>query len=158
VRSSGCRSGALRWVHRTLRARRHSVASAILVALATLWSSSTAFAQLDPLLFLKRVPPTVIIVFDTSVRMLEDGFGNFYDPNFYVVPDDTRVATALGIGGATKTYGRVYRNLQYAAAPGKYTADSIAAQAAAWDPANPLTSNGGSDIAFLDPTRYAIAK
>jgi len=49
--------------------------------LFTLVCSATAFAQLDPLLFIKRVPPTVILVVDTSLRMLEDGTGNFYDPN-----------------------------------------------------------------------------
>ena len=56
--------------------------------LVMFWWSTTAFAQLDPLLFIKRVPPTVIVVFDTSLRMLEDGNGNFYDPNFYVVAND----------------------------------------------------------------------
>ena len=56
----------------------------------TLWWSTTAFAQLDPLLFIKRVPPTVIVVIDTSMRMLEDGSGNFYDPNFYVVVERCR--------------------------------------------------------------------
>ena len=48
----------------------------------TSWSA-TASAQLDPLLFVKRVPPTVIIVVDTSLRMLEDGNGNYYDPVVY---------------------------------------------------------------------------
>ena len=55
-----------------------------------LWSA-TASAQLDPLLFLKRVPPTVIIVVDTSLRMLEDGNGNFYDPNTYSTTADPPV-------------------------------------------------------------------
>ena len=59
------------------RRRRGVVGAATLVAAR--WSA-TASAQLDPLLFIKRVPPTVIIVFDTSLRMLEDGSGNFYDP------------------------------------------------------------------------------
>ena len=65
--------------------RRRAGATALLAVLVTFWWSTTAFAQLDPLLFIKRVPPTVIVVFDTSMRMLEDGSGNFYDPNFYVV-------------------------------------------------------------------------
>ena len=58
----------------------------------------------------------------------------------------------------TKTYRRVYSNLQYAASPGKYTANSITATAAVWDPANALTSNSATDLAFLSPTRYSIAK
>jgi len=124
------------------------------------WWSTTAFAQLDPLLFLKRVPPTVIVVFDTSMRMLDDGSGNVYDPNFYRVADDPAVMPAFPSINTitTKTYRRVYRNLQVVAAPGKYTADTIAATAAVWDPANALTSNAPSDLLFLNNTRYNIAK
>lgn len=142
------------------RFRRRGSVTALLAVLATFWSASGAFAQLDPLLFVKRVPPTIIVVMDTSVRMLEDGGGNFYDPNFYVVSSDASVMSAFpSINGATtKTYRRTYRNLQYAASPGKYTADSIGATAAVWDPANPLTSNSPADQQFLDATRYNIAK
>ena len=61
------------------RLRRRGGAG-VLAAVAVLLSSTTASAQLDPLLFVKRVPPTVIIVMDTSLQMLEDGSGNFYDP------------------------------------------------------------------------------
>jgi hypothetical protein len=140
--------------------RRRAGATAMLAALVTFWWPSTAFAQLDPLLFIKRVPPTVIVVFDTSMRMLEDGNGNLYDPNFYVVANDAAVMPAFpSINAATtKTYRRVYRNLQTVAAPGKFTADSIAATAAVWDPANVLTSNAATDVAFLNATRYNIAK
>ena len=143
----------------TVAARRR-VATAMLAVMATLWWTATASAQLDPLLFVKRVPPTVIIVVDTSLRMLEDGSGNFYDPNFYSTTSDPPVMGAFSNINplTTRTYRRVFRNLQYAAAPGKYTADRVAATAAAWDPASPLTSNAPADVAFLDPTRYAIAK
>ncbi len=125
-----------------------------------LWWSTTAFAQLDPLLFIKRVPPTVIVVFDTSMRMLEDGSGNWYDPNFYRVADDPAVMSAFPTinTATTKTYRRVYRNLQPAALPAKYSADSIVATAAVWDPANALTSNAPADLLFLNNTRYNIAK
>ncbi len=138
--------------------RRRASATVLLAVLATFWWSTTAFAQLDPLLFIKRVPPTVIVVFDTSMRMLEDGSGNWYDPNFYVVADDPGVMPAFSGIGAAKTYRRVYRNLQSASAPGKYTADTIATTAAVWDPANALTSNAAADLLFLNPTRYNIAK
>jgi len=139
--------------------RRRASATVLLAVLATFWWSTTAFAQLDPLLFIKRVPPTVIVVFDTSMRMLEDGSGNWYDPNFYVTASDAAVMPAFSnINAATtKTYRRVYRNLQSVASPGKYTADSIAATAAVWDPANALTSNAAVDVAFLNATRYNIA-
>jgi hypothetical protein len=45
-------------------------------------------------------------------------------------------------------------NLQYASS-GK-SADSITATAAAWDPANPLTSTDAADAAYLDPTATAL--
>jgi hypothetical protein len=130
------------------------------VVLLLACGSATLLAQLDPLLFIKRVPPTIIIVMDTSLRMLEDGNGNFYDPTFYRVSDDAAVMGAFpNIDTVTtKTYRRTYSNLQYAPSPAKYSADSITAIAAAWDPASPLTSNAAGDVAYLDPTRYNIAK
>ena len=142
-----------------IRPGRRSRAAALFAVALTFWWSSTASAQLDPLLFIKRVPPTVIVVFDTSMRMLEDGNGNFYDPNFYRVADDAAVMPAFpNINTATtKTYRRVYRNLQNSATA-KFTADSIAATPAVWDPANGLTSNNAQDLAFLNSTRYNIAK
>jgi hypothetical protein len=140
---------------------RHRRALTAMIALsAAAWWSTTLSAQLDPLLFLKRVPPTIIVVMDTSLRMLEDGSGNFYDPNFYKVSDDTTVMGAFpNIDTATtKTYRRIYKNLQYSTGGTKYGADEIVASAAAWDPANAATLNAASDVAFMDPTRYAIAK
>jgi hypothetical protein len=139
--------------------RRRSGATALMAVCVTLWWSSSAFAQLDPLLFIKRVPPTIIVVMDTSVRMLEDGSGTFYDPNFYVVADDAAaMASFPSLSATAKSYRRTYSNLQYAASPGKYTANSMAATAAVWDPALPVTSNSPLDAAFLDSTRYNIAK
>ncbi len=99
------RRRSLRW----LRHRRG--ATALLAVFAACWASTTAFAQLDPLLFIKRVPPTIIVVFDTSMRMLEDGNGNLYDPNFYRVSDDLAVMAAFpNINTTTtKTYRRIYQ-------------------------------------------------
>src|SRR3954469_11383104 len=157
--SSGRRAAPRR--RRPLRAfRRRAGATALLSLAAMLWWSQTAFAQLDPLLFIKRVPPTVIVVFDTSMRMLEDGNGNWYDPNFYRVSDDPAVMPAFSNINTvtTKTYRRTYKNLTVVASPGKYTADSITATAAVWDPANALTSNAAADLLFLNNTRYNIAK
>ena len=146
---------------RLLRSLSRRKSAAALMAVATVfWWSTTAFAQLDPLLFIKRVPPTVIVVFDTSMRMLEDGNGNWYDPNFYRVSDDPAVMPAFSNINTltTKTYRRTYKNLTVVASPGKYTADSITATAAVWDPANALTSNAAADLLFLNNTRYNIAK
>ena len=116
--------------------------------MASLLWTSTASAQLDPLLFAKRVPPTVIVVIDTSLQMLEDGNGNFYDPNTYSSTADPSVMAAFpNINPATQPlYQRVYRNVAYEDAPGRYTADSIVAS-----PATGITT-------FLGPTRWAIAR
>ena len=92
------------------RARRRT--AAVMCVALTMWWTATASAQLDPLLFVKRVPPTVIIVVDTSMRMLEDGIGNYYDPNEYVVSDDPSVAAALNVSLANR-YRRQYSALQY---------------------------------------------
>ncbi len=148
TRPSGRRRGRGRYTATCLAA----------VMLTALWSA-TASAQLDPLLFLKRVHPTVIVVVDTSLRMLEDGSDNFYDPNFYKVSDDGAVMSAFpNINTATtKTYRRVFQSLRYSSLD-KYSANRIVATAAVWDPANALTSNAAADLAFLDPTRYAIAR
>lgn len=103
-------SAILRSGSRGAGARRR--AGAVACVAITVWWTATASAQLDPLLFAKRVPPTVIIVVDTSMRMLEDGAGNYHDPNDYVVSNDTTVATALGVAAATR-YRRTYSGLQY---------------------------------------------
>ena len=141
-----------------LRRLGRSGATAVVGVAAVLWWSTTASAQLDPLLFVKRVPPTVIIVFDTSFRMLDDGNGNIYDPFYYSTTADPSVMGAFpNINpGTTKTYRRIYKNLQYedSLLGGRYVTDAISAVPAVWDPANALTSNAPADVAFLDPTRY----
>jgi len=40
-------------------------------------------AQLDPLLMLKRTKPNVLIVVDTSNRMMQDADNTYFDPNTY---------------------------------------------------------------------------
>ena len=148
------------WRRLTTGAARRRAAVAITAINLTLWWSATASAQLDPLLFLKRVPPTVIVVMDTSMRMLEDGSGSFYDPNYYKVADDLNVLPAFPniTFGTDKTYRRTYRNLAYTASPDRYTADSISATPALWDPSVSASPTAASDLAFMDPTRYSIAK
>ena len=133
---------------RTPRARRH--ASALLCLAITGWWTATASAQLDPLLFVKRVPPSIIIVMDTSLRMLEDGSGNFYDPGDYVVSNDPAVASALGVASATR-YRRIFKNLQY-----ENVVDAASKFEAADITAVPDTSGGYST--FFDNTRFEIAK
>src|SRR5687768_14720506 len=90
---------------------RQLIASAAALA-AVLWWSGTAFAQIDPLLFLRRVPPTVILAVDTSFRMMEDGSDRYYDPRTYAANDDFIVASALGVGFGEQ-YRRIFHGLQY---------------------------------------------
>ncbi len=137
--------------------RRWLTGAAVTAALVAAWSAN-AFAQLDPLLFMKRIPPTVIVVVDTSREMLEDGDGFYYDPLFYTAADDPAVAAALGV--TSVTYRRKYRNLDFEAvidAANKYTADDIQAVGMLWDPSNALTSNAPADLAFMGNTRYRMA-
>ncbi len=139
------------------RVRRALAGAALAAVMVAAWSAN-AFAQLDPLLFMKRIPPTVIVVVDSSRAMLEDGNGYYYDPEFYTAADDPGVATALGV--TSVTYRRKYKNLDYEAtvdASSKYTAEDIQAVDMLWDPSNALTSNAPADLAFLDNTRYRMA-
>ena len=103
----------IRAMNRIARGRRRSL-SVVAAALMAFWWSTTTSAQLDPLLFVKRVPPTVIVIMDTSTRMLEDGDGYFYDPNTYSVGQDVVTASALGLSPVLhNSYRRKYRALQY---------------------------------------------
>ena len=90
-------------------AHRRKAIALCCMALVVAWTA-TASAQLDPILFVKRVPPTVIVVVDTSFRMMGDGEGRYYDPNDYVVADDPLVATTMGAAGGTR-YRRIYQGL-----------------------------------------------
>ena len=127
-----------------LRPPRRRASVALLTLVVIVCASATAFAQLDPLLFVKRVPPTVIVVFDTSLRMLDDGAGNVYDPSFYSTTADAPVMgrSRTSTRARRKRTGASTRNFQYdSMLGGRYVADSITAVPAVWDPANALTSN-----------------
>jgi hypothetical protein len=114
--------------------------------------TATASAQLDPLMILRRVPPTVIVVFDTSLSMLQDGSGNFYDPGLYSTAADPTVLNAFPTTafGAASKYRRKFVNFHYASGTGKYTASSITAV--------PTTNPSGDITTFLAPTRWQIAR
>ncbi|MEO6212115.1 MAG: hypothetical protein ABIP65_00685 [Vicinamibacterales bacterium] len=135
-------------IHRRKRSG-HQVTAVVTLTLACWWTA-TASAQLDPLLFVKRVPPTVIIVLDTSMRMMEDGAGYYYDPNTYTTANDAAVSNGLGVTGST-TYRRRYRTLQFENvqdANSKYEAEDILA-----------TPNSSPTYAtFWSPTRMEMAK
>ncbi len=143
------------------RLRQMCAAKVVLSVLAVVCWTVTASAQLDPLTILKRVPPTVIVVFDTSLEMLTDGNNTYYDPGFYSTTADPMVMNAFISTplGAAKTYRRVFRNFHYAVSPGKYQADGITPVAATWDPSNALTSNAPADTtSYFANTRWQIAR
>ena len=107
-----------------------------------------ASAQLDPLLSLKRVPPNVTVVVDTSFRMLDDGTGDYYDPNVYNLADDPTVASALGV--TAPTYRRIYRGLGFdnvQDSNSKYFASDISA----------VQSTDSLYATFDAQTRYGLA-
>ena len=133
------------------RLRRRAGAGFLGLVAVLLWST-TASAQLDPLLFIKRVPPTVIIVMDTSLQMLEDGSGNFHDPGTYSTAADPAVMGAFSNINPSTTawYRRVFRGMSYDPAPGRYVASTIAA--------SPATGLVAADASFMDPTRWAIMR
>ena len=136
---------------RRLTRRRRGTGVLVCLVASLIWTA-TASAQLDPLLFVKRVPPTVIIVLDTSAQMLEDGNGNFYDPNTYSSTADAWAMNAFpNINPATQPfYKRYFRNLSYDASPGRYSAWGITAV--------PATGNATTDAPLMDTTRWAIAR
>jgi len=124
---------------------------ALCLAAVVCWTA-TASAQLDPLMILRRVPPTVVVVFDTSLPMLQDGTGVFYDPGLYSTTADPSVMSAFSTTafGAARFYRRKFLNFHYASGTGKYTASSITPVPAS-SPATDITT-------FLSPTRWQIAR
>jgi hypothetical protein len=128
---------------------RQLIASVAALA-AVLWWSGTAFAQIDPLLFLRRVPPTVILAVDTSFRMMEDGSDRYYDPRTYSAVEDPLVANALGVAPGEK-YRRLLHSLQYtdtSVSTDKFEVAEITA----------VRDSNAAYATFFDNTRIDIAK
>ena len=101
------------------RARRLAAAAAICAA-ALFLGPPPAFAQLDPLLFLQKNQPNVIIAVDVANRMQFDADGNYFDPFDYPKTGAAWEKPAWGLGGdATATYRRIYKSLAQAAALGR---------------------------------------
>lgn len=126
-----------------------ALAIAGLTLVLLLAAGAEAFAQLDPLLSLKRVPPNVVVVVDTSFRMLDDGNGNYHDPRTYTRADDVAAANALGV--TTATYRRIYQGLIFDSpqtASNKYRTTNIVG----------VPSNDPTYATFWSPTRLEIAK
>jgi hypothetical protein len=77
------------------------------VALAALCAPREAAAQLDPLLFLKRTRPNIIIAVDASARMRLDADGAYYDPAEYNVVGGAWEG-GLGIPAGAAKYRRIF--------------------------------------------------
>jgi hypothetical protein len=121
----------------------------LMTACVLLGFASDARAQLDPLLALKKIPPNVIIVLDTSFRMLDDGSGNTYDVKTYTQTPDTTVAGALGV--TTANYRRIYQGLLFdtvQSTTAKYLTTNIVA----------VNSDASTYANFWSPTRWETAK
>ena len=93
----------------------------------------TAAAQLDPLLYLKRTKPTVLIAVDTGNRMQRDVSGDYLDDNVYVRLRGTATTweDALGIndGNTSSNYRRKFVglfNTDTSISGDKFAADHIA--------------------------------
>lgn len=128
------------------------------IAIAMLAASLPAQAQLDPLIALKRVPPRILIVFDTSFSMLYDmtgydastGLGAVYcDPAVYSKSGDPQVATDLGLLSGDNQYRRLFADLAVSSTGG-YTARALSI--------NSPTSNPSAWVSPCANTRYELAR
>ncbi len=120
-------------------------------ALVALVFAAPAAAQVDPLLALKRVPPNVIVVVDTSFRMLDDGTGTYYDPMTYVRANDPTVANALGVPATSTYYRRKYVGLDFENVQDsntKFVATDI----------TPVPDTSAGYATFWAPTRLELTK
>ncbi len=95
-------------------------------------SPAPAFAQLDPLLFLKTTQPYVILAVDAAQRMQRDADDIYYDPANYPELNALHEATiGLSPEEAFSYYRRKYINLQHEngeeLASQKFTASKIEA-------------------------------
>ena len=84
-----------------------SVLTASGVALTLLAAPHEAAAQLDPLLFVKKTRPNVIVAIDTSARMRLDADGTYYDPFEYTVQGQP-FEPAIGVPVAATKYRRLF--------------------------------------------------
>src|SRR5690349_17276683 len=102
--------------------RRVVTASVLAVGLG--WAPP-ASAQLDPLLFLKNLPPNVLLVVDTSFRMAQDADGTYYDPRPYR-KRNRNWETSLGVtdGNTASNFRRKYNAFTFTVGGG-YGASKI---------------------------------
>ena len=146
------------------------------IAGAVLVCSLPVHAQLDPLLFLKRIPPNVLLVVDTRADMLNDADGTYYDPNRYstINGNGAKTAAEVAIGVTSTTANQYYRRkfVGFSYTSGGtgtnsyvYTANSISTLGdlqSGWGTTTILFSSpsgaGLSQDSFYTKTRYNVAR
>jgi hypothetical protein len=139
----------------------HRLARVVLFG-ALLAAPTPAFAQLDPLLFLKTpatsasslstsvsLQPNVILAVDTSQRMQFDVAGTYYDPGTYPrTLEDYEQVLGLEASDLSTRYRRKYLGFRYQSSGDKYGATKIEGVGE--------THSGYST--FFEPTRLALAR
>lgn len=86
------------------------VLTAATVALGMLCAPRETAAQLDPLLFVKKTKPNVILAIDVSARMRLDGYDTYFDPSEYPVLNQPH-EPSIGVTSAMTSYRRRYRSV-----------------------------------------------
>ncbi len=97
------------------------------MAVALLAAPRGAAAQLDPLLFVKKTKPNVILAVDMSARMRLDADGAYYDPAEYTLQNQPW-ETAIGVTNAMAKYRRKFSAWTYTsvlASPKTFTTGTI---------------------------------
>jgi hypothetical protein len=126
-------------------------AGAFALALAAWLTATPAEAQLDPLLFVERTKPNVVLAIDLSNRMQRDADEAYFDPYLY-----TRSGAAweavIGITPATAAsrYRRKYVGLQHLDAAGddRFRARTIVG----------VGDRDASYLSFYSQTRLGVAR
>jgi hypothetical protein len=94
------------------RTRQRLAAAAAVCAAALSFGPADAFAQLDPLLFLQRNQPNIIVAVDVANRMQRDADETYYDPyNYPRTGVDWEAAIGVSAGTSTALYRRAYPGL-----------------------------------------------
>jgi hypothetical protein len=116
--------------------------------IAGLMAPAPAYAQLDPLLFLKTLPPNVILAVDTANRMQRDADDTYYDPGTYS-KDGFEGVLGVAPDEISKTYRRKYLDLTLLPGGGeKFSTTRIEA----------VGDLEGGYSRFFERTRLAIAR
>lgn len=124
-----------------------------LALIAAVAVPAPAYAQLDPLLFLKTTPPNVIVAVETANRMQRDADSVYYDPGVWTKTGaGFEAVLGLGPNDATTSYRRKYFDLVHTNPSGedneKFTATRISV----------VGDRAAGYATFFERTRLAVAR